>query len=76
MPTHKPAPVFYDDRLAPNGYGMNGHVNLSFSGPTLTTVYVDLNGNALFQEEWEVDGNGTLGRISHRRLVNDPDFHA
>src|SRR5262249_24548415 len=75
-PSHAPAPLFYDDRLARNGYGVNGHVNLCFDGPTLTTVYVDLNGNRLLQEEWAVNGEGSISLISQEKLIQDPDFHA
>jgi|SRR5215470_6487638 len=75
-PTHIPLPIFYDDRLAANRYGVNGHVNLSFSGPTLTAVYVDLNGNQLLQEQWAVDGDGVVRLVSKQKLTSDADFHA
>jgi calcineurin-like phosphoesterase family protein len=75
-PAHDPNPIFHDDRLAANGYGVNGHVNLSFDGPKLTAVYVDLNGHQLLQEEWSVDRNGAVQLVSKKRLINDPDFHA
>jgi hypothetical protein len=75
-PTHTPLPIFYDDRLAGNGYGFNGHVNLSFDGPKLTAVYIDLTGNQLLREEWAVDGNGAVHLISKQKLISDLDFHA
>jgi hypothetical protein len=75
-PTHAPTPVFYDNRLAPNGYGVNGHVNLSFDGPKVTALYVDLKGQKLLQEEWSVDANGAVQLVSKKRLIDDPDFHA
>lgn len=75
-PTHTPLPIFYDDRLAANGYGFNGHVNLSFDGPKLTAVYIDLTGNQLLREEWAVDGNGAVHPVSKQKLISDPDFHA
>jgi len=74
-PTHAPTPVFYDNRVAPNGYGVNGHVTLSFKGPKMTAVYVDLNGEKLMQEEWAVDGNGAVQLVFKERLVKNPDFH-
>jgi len=74
-PQHDPKPIFYDNRVAPNGYGVNGHVNLSFDGPKMTAVYVDLNGLQLLQEEWVVDGNGAVQLMSKKRLITDPDFH-
>ncbi len=73
--THPPTPVFYDNRLAANGYGVNGHVNLSFDGPKMTAMYVDLKGQQLLQEEWLVDSNGAVQLGSKKRLINDPDFH-
>ncbi len=73
---HDPHPIFYDNRLAANGYGVNGHVNLSIFGPRLTAVYADLSGNQLFEEEWSVDGNGGVSLVSKKKLINDPDFHA
>ena len=76
MPSHDPQPVFYDDRLALNGYGVNGHVNLSFHGAKLTAVYVDLQGLQLLQEEWAVDEDGAVQLDSKKRLITDPDFHA
>jgi hypothetical protein len=75
-PNHAPNPIFYDNRLAANGYGVNGHLNLSFDGPKVTAVYVDLNGQKLLQEEWSVDGNGAVQLVSKKRLITDPDFHA
>ena len=74
-PTHDPTPVFYDNRLAKNGYGVNGFVNLTFDGPTLTTNYHDLDGTNVLREEWTVDGGGTVQLLSKQKLINDPDFH-
>jgi hypothetical protein len=75
-PSGEPRPVFYDNRLAPNGYGVNGHVNLSFSGSNLTATYVDLNGAELLREDWQVDASGAIQRARAQRLIQDPDFHA
>jgi len=75
-PVHNPLPVFYDNRLAANGYGMNGHVNLSFDGPKLTTVYVDLTRHQLLEEEWSADGDGAVQLVSKKKLISDPHFHA
>jgi len=75
-PTGTPAPIFYDNRLAPNGYGMNGHVNLSFSGPKLTAMYTDLKGNSLLREDWSVDAGGAVHFDGKQKLTADPDFHA
>ena len=76
VPTHDPAPAFYDNRLAKNGYGVNGFVNLTFTGPTLLTEYEDLDGTKVFREEWTVDGSGAIRLLSKQKLTNDPDFHA
>ena len=67
---------FYDNRLAGNGFGVNGHVNLWFDGPILTAVYVDVDGNDLLREKWSSDGGGAVQLLSAHRLTNDPDFHA
>jgi calcineurin-like phosphoesterase family protein len=75
-PTRDPRPIFYDHRLAANGYGMNGHVNLVFSGRTLTATYVDLNGNQLLLEDWSADENGAVQLLSKRKLIDDPEFRA
>jgi Calcineurin-like phosphoesterase len=75
-PTHAPVPSFYDDRLAKNAYGVNGFVNLTFSGPTLTAEYDDLDGTAALREEWLVNGSGSVQLVSKRKLISDPDFHA
>jgi len=47
-----------------------------FDGPKLKTIYVDLSGHELLQEEWSVDGNGAVGLTSKQKLINDPEFHA
>ena len=75
-PLHDPLPTFYDNRVSGNRYGVNGHVNLMFDGPKLKTIYVDLSGHELLQEEWSVDGNGAVGLTSKQKLINDPEFHA
>jgi len=75
-PTHAPAPVFYDNRLASNKYGVNGFVNLTFNGPNLLTEYEDLDGTKVFREEWSVDGSGGIKLLSKQKLTEDPDFHA
>jgi hypothetical protein len=74
-PRKEPRPVFYDDRRAKNGFGVNGHVNLTFSGPNLKTVYVDLDGKELLREEWGADNSGAVQLISKEKLISDPDFH-
>jgi hypothetical protein len=74
-PKHDPQPVFWDDRLATNGYGVNGHVNLSFAGPTLTAEYVDLNKNRLLEEQWSVNDQGVVRLESRKRITDDPKFH-
>jgi hypothetical protein len=74
-PVHDPLPIFYDNRASATGYGVNGHVNLSFSGPKLMTTYIDLNGKQLFQEEWSVAQDGAVQLVSKKKLIYDPDFH-
>ena len=63
-------------RVGANGFGVNGHVNLVFSGPTLTTTYVDLNGNLLLEEEWSVAQDGSVQLMSKKKKNSDPNFHA
>ena len=75
-PKPNPPASFYDNRLARNGFGVNGHVNLSFAGPNLETVYVDLNGNQLLREQWSTDENGAVQLLSKQKLIEDPDFYA
>jgi len=74
-PRLDPHVIFYDNRLAQNGFGVNGHVNLSFAGPSLTAVYVDLNGNDLLCEQWSADRSGAVQLLSKQKLTSDPDFH-
>jgi hypothetical protein len=74
-PKREPRPAFYDERRAKNGFGVNGHVNLTFLGPNLTAVYVDLDGMELLREEWAVDSSGTVQLIAKEKLIADPDFH-
>ncbi|MGC1453164.1 MAG: metallophosphoesterase [Candidatus Sulfotelmatobacter sp.] len=75
-PTHDPVPVFYDNRLAKNGYGVNGFVNLMFAGPRLSAEYADLDGTSVLREEWTVDERGAIRLVSIRKLITAPDFHA
>jgi Calcineurin-like phosphoesterase len=75
LPVHNPAPVFYDNRLANNAYGVNGFVNLTFAGPSLSADYEDLDGTKVLREEWTVDGGGAVQLLSREKLINDPDLH-
>jgi hypothetical protein len=75
-PTNSPSPVFYDNRLARNTYGVNGFVKLTFAGPTLFAEYEDLDGTKVLMEEWTVDGDGAVQLKSRQKLTSDPDFHA
>jgi hypothetical protein len=75
-PMRDPLPSFYDNRVASNGFGVNGHVNLSFTGAGLTAVYVDLNGNELLREQWAIDSSGAVQLVSKQKFLSDPDFHA
>ena len=72
-PTREPHPSFYDNRRGAHGYGVNGHVNLTFDGPTLKASYVDLNGNALLDEEWQAVG-GNVELIGQHVNCHDADF--
>jgi len=73
-PVHEPRPGFYDDRRGAHGYGVNGHVNLTFAGSRMTALYVDLNGNELLKEIWEARG-GVVALASQRQIAQDGDFH-
>lgn len=73
-PVREPRPSFYDNRRGANGFGINGHVNLTFAGPRLTASYVDLEGTALLEETWGVAGGG-VELVSQRKIILDPDFH-
>jgi hypothetical protein len=75
-PTHPPTPLFFDNRLAPNGFGMNGFLNLTFNGPTLEISYCDLDGSAVLHEKWLADATGVVRLDSIRTLINSPDFHS
>ena len=75
-PQQKPTPVFYDDRLAKNTYGVNGFVNLTFKGVNLSATYQDLDGTSVLQEEWTVNGSGAVQFLSRQKKINNPDFHA
>ena len=84
-PKKDPRPKFYDQRQGLKqpgdqrtgavGYGVNGHVNLKFQGPNLTTVYVDLDGTEILSETWRADGKGAVQFVSGERHISDPDFH-
>ena len=72
----EPDPVFYDNRVSKNTYGVNGFVNLTFAGPGLSAEYEDMDGTKVLREEWTVDGSGAAQFVSRKKLTNDPDFHA
>jgi hypothetical protein len=74
-PTRSPSPIFYDDRLAPNGFGVNGFVNLGFDNSNLHVSYIDLHGNLLVEEDWSAPGDGTVQLRSIRGRIKDKDFH-
>jgi len=67
------APVFYDRRQSPNGFGFNGSVNLTFQGPRLTANYIDLLGEELLREEWTADVSGIKLQSIERR-TKDTNF--
>jgi len=73
-PVREPGPLFYDNRRGAHGFGVNGHVNLTFEGPRASCTYVDLNGNLLLEETFGVSG-GNVELVSQRQIVQDPDFH-
>jgi hypothetical protein len=73
-PAHAPVPIFYDNRLSNNTFGVNGFVNLTFAGPTLAAEYNDLDGTTVLREEWTVDGTGAVRSLSRQKLTDDPDF--
>lgn len=75
-PAHEPIPIFYDNRLSSNSFGVNGFVNLTFAGPTLATEYKDLDGTTVLRERWTVSESGAIQLSSLEKLINDPDFHA
>jgi hypothetical protein len=85
-PKKSPSPKFYDQRQGKRkpgdrrkgtvGYGVNGHVNLSFQGPHLAATYVDLTGDEIWTETWLADDQGAVQFVSGKRLIQDPDFHA
>ena len=76
LPKRDPTPVFYDNRLAKNSFGVNGFVNLVFSGRNLLCEYIDLDGSRILIEEWTVQEDGTVGFIRRQKLIDDPEFHA
>lgn len=73
-PDREPRPRFYDDRLGSHGYGVNGNVNLTFAGPRVTALYVDLEGQELLEESW-VAKEGQMVLDSQRQIIADRDFH-
>jgi hypothetical protein len=73
-PKHEPKPLFYDLRHAPNTFGVNGFVNLTFTGSSLASVYVDLDGTELLRETWTVDANGAVRLSSIEKKTSDPGF--
>lgn len=75
-PTHSPDPVFYDDRVSPNGFGMNGFVNLDFRDAKLEVLYRDLDGTPVLAEGWSVDSRGAVRRDSTKTLIRNTDFHS
>jgi len=73
-PIREPRPLFYDNRRGAHGFGVNGHVNLTFEGPRVQCSYVDLDGNGLVEETFSVaDGNVEL--VHQRRMVQDAEFY-
>jgi Calcineurin-like phosphoesterase len=73
-PIREPRPLFYDNRRGAHGFGVNGHVNLTFAGPRVECSYVDLDGNVLVEETFSVvDGNVEL--VRQRQLVQDAEFY-
>jgi len=73
-PVREPRPYFYDNRRGAHGFGLNGHVNLTFEGPRVQCSYVDLDGNVLVEETFSAaDGNVEL--VRQRQLVQDADFY-
>jgi hypothetical protein len=74
-PKNKPQPKFYDLRKGPQGFGVNGHVNLHFEGPHLDATYVDLKGTELVKEKWSVDKSGAIHLDYYQKIIQDPDFH-
>jgi hypothetical protein len=75
-PSRTPTPAFYDDRLAKNGFGMNGFADLLFRGPNLSVEYRDMDGTPILHEEWTVAANGAVQFMERKKEIVDPDFHA
>lgn len=76
IPGRQPSPIFYDSRKGASGYGVNGHVNLLYTGPNLTATYIDLDGTEILRETWSVDPSGAVQFGSRTKLISDPGFHA
>ena len=70
-----PSPVFFDERRSPNGFGFNGHANLSFVANSLKVTYVDLDGTPLLRESWIVDSAGALKLTKQIQLIEDSHFY-
>lgn len=68
-------PQFYDARPGECNFGVNGHVNLAFSGPTLTASYLDLDGAPILRETWSKDASGAVRLDSQEKLISDSHFH-
>jgi hypothetical protein len=73
-PGRDPEPVFYDFRRAPNGYGVNGFVNLTFQGRGLVANYLDLNGTVVLRELFTAASDGAVRLESREKLVADLDL--
>ena len=70
----------WDNRRYDNGEkidaGYNGYVNVKLDGPLMGAEYINLHGNAILAEDWQVDLNsGELKGPHLRRLLNDPAIH-
>jgi hypothetical protein len=74
-PTHAPTPVFYDNRLAKNGFGMNGFLNLTFQDQAIEVEYLDMDHTPVLSERWITEGLGGLKLLSRTKHIDDPDFH-
>jgi hypothetical protein len=73
-PVREPHPLFYDNRRGAHGFGVNGHVNLTFEGPQVRCSYVDWEGNLLLEEMFTM-ASGDLELVSQRLVVQDPNFY-
>jgi hypothetical protein len=73
-PVREPHLSFYDDRRGAHGYGVNGHVNLTFAESRMKALYVDLEGQELLEESW-VAKDGHVKLDSQRQIISDRNFH-